>query len=88
MKANDAQKEYLTPQELASKLGMALKTITNWTQSKRVPGSVKIGGRWRSAPGTGSPGRASFEIFVVCVSRDNGERPFRELWPCIQSLEV
>ncbi len=47
MKANDTQKEYLSPKELASKLGMALKTITNWTQLKRIPGSVKIGGRWR-----------------------------------------
>jgi len=39
--------EYYTPEELSIKLNVSRKTITKWTQSRRIPGQVKAGGMWR-----------------------------------------
>ena len=39
--------DFLTPRELADKLGMSLKWVTNQTQARRVPGQIKMGHSWR-----------------------------------------
>lgn len=41
-----AEAEYLTPQQLAKKCNVSIKSITNWTQARRLP-AVKIGRLWR-----------------------------------------
>jgi hypothetical protein len=46
-KTQTAAQEYLSPKELAAKLHVSLKSITNWTQARRIPGQIKIGGIWR-----------------------------------------
>lgn len=40
------ESEYLTAQQLATKLNMSLKAIVNWTQARRLP-AVKMGRVWR-----------------------------------------
>ena len=40
---SDSGKEYLTPQELADKLGMSIKFIRKHTQTGRIPGIVRCG---------------------------------------------
>jgi predicted DNA-binding transcriptional regulator AlpA len=47
--SNSAQPEkpVYSPRELAQRCGVSLKAITNWTQSRRIPGQVKIGHAWR-----------------------------------------
>jgi predicted DNA-binding transcriptional regulator AlpA len=42
-----AQKEFLTPQELAAKLNMSVKWVTKQTQARAIPGQTKIGRLWR-----------------------------------------
>lgn len=37
----------LTPKELASKLNMSMKWVEKHTQSRRIPGQVKVGRVWR-----------------------------------------
>lgn len=39
--------EYLTPQEVAAKFRMSLKWVVKYTQLHRIPGQIKVGGRWR-----------------------------------------
>jgi predicted DNA-binding transcriptional regulator AlpA len=39
--------DYLTPKELAVKIGMSHKFVVCQTQARRVPGQVKIGRLWR-----------------------------------------
>lgn len=39
--------EYLTPKELANKLGMSLKWVEKQTYSWKIPGQIKIGRLWR-----------------------------------------
>ena len=39
--------EFYTPAELAQKLNIARKTVTKWTQARRIPGQVKVFGQWR-----------------------------------------
>lgn len=41
------EQEFYTPQDLSTKLNISLKTIVKHTQLHRVPGQVKIFGRWR-----------------------------------------
>jgi excisionase family DNA binding protein len=44
---NDStEPEYLSPKELAKKCNVSLKSITNWTQDRRLP-AVKMGRVWR-----------------------------------------
>lgn len=38
--------EYLSPHQLARKLNVSQKSITNWTQNRRLP-AVKMGRVWR-----------------------------------------
>jgi excisionase family DNA binding protein len=40
-------KEFYTPAELAAKLDVSRKCVTNWTQARRLPGMVKCGHLWR-----------------------------------------
>ncbi len=44
---NQIEPEYFTPKELSTMLNMSLKWVIKHTQSRRIPGSIKIGGRWR-----------------------------------------
>lgn len=39
--------EYFTPEQLATKLNVARKTIVKWTQARRIPGQTKVGHCWR-----------------------------------------
>ena len=39
--------ELLTPDELAKKLRISIKTVRKQTQKWNVPGQVKVWGRWR-----------------------------------------
>jgi len=39
--------DFLTPRELALKLGMSLKWIVAQTQARRIPGQTKMGHAWR-----------------------------------------
>ena len=39
--------EYYKPRELAELLKVSVKTISNWTQSFRLPGQIKCGHLWR-----------------------------------------
>jgi excisionase family DNA binding protein len=41
------EREYMTPAELAQRLNVSQKSVTNWTQARRLPGMVKIGRVWR-----------------------------------------
>ena len=41
------KREYLTPRELAYKLNVSIKFITNCTQARKMPGQVKMGRLWR-----------------------------------------
>lgn len=43
----ERQPEYLTPEQLAEKLNVSRKTVTKWTQARRVPGQTKLGRIWR-----------------------------------------
>ncbi len=38
---------YYHPRELSIMLNVSIKTITKWTQARRVPGQIKCGGLWR-----------------------------------------
>ena len=40
-------RDFLTPQEVASKLGMSVKWVTKQTQARRMPGQIKVGRLWR-----------------------------------------
>ncbi len=39
--------EYLTPTQLADKLNVSIKFIRKHLASRRLPGALKVGGRWR-----------------------------------------
>ena len=39
--------EYLDARQLAQKLKLSKKTIIKWSQAKRIPGQIKVGGIWR-----------------------------------------
>ena len=39
--------EFYTPEQLAIKLNVSKKAITKWTQERKFPGQVKVGGIWR-----------------------------------------
>ena len=39
--------ELLTPAQLATKLNVSLKSVTKWTQARRIQGQRKIGRLWR-----------------------------------------
>lgn len=41
------ENEYYTPEELAVKLSVSLKSIRTWTQQRRIPGQIQIGRIWR-----------------------------------------
>ena len=41
------EKEYLTPAELATKLGMSLNWIRKYATQRRIPGQVKNSNQWR-----------------------------------------
>jgi excisionase family DNA binding protein len=41
------EREFMTPAELAQRLNVSQKSVTNWTQARRLPGMVKIGRVWR-----------------------------------------
>ncbi len=47
MNKTEIENEYYTPEELALKLNVSLKSIRTWTQNRRIPGQVKIGRIWR-----------------------------------------
>ncbi len=38
---------YYNPAELAELLNFSLRTITRWTQDRRLPGQMKCGHAWR-----------------------------------------
>ena len=39
-------KEYLSPEEVASLFSVSLRTVYNWIKQKKIP-AMKIGGVWR-----------------------------------------
>lgn len=47
METIDKSVEYYTPEQLALKLNMSVKWVIKSTQARRIPGQVKMGGRWR-----------------------------------------
>lgn len=44
---DENSKEYLTPKELATKLNVSLRIIREKTYANKIPGQIKIFGRWR-----------------------------------------
>ncbi len=40
-------KEFLSPRELAGKIGMSLRFIEDNTRLRKIPGAIKIGRVWR-----------------------------------------
>ena len=43
----DKPSDFLTPRELADKIKMSVKWVTNQTQARRIPGQTKMGRLWR-----------------------------------------
>jgi len=41
------ENQLLSPRQLSKKLNISLKAIVKWTQAGRIPGQMKVGGRWR-----------------------------------------
>jgi predicted site-specific integrase-resolvase len=39
--------EFYTPTQLAEKLAVSRKAVTNWTQARRLPGMCRCGHSWR-----------------------------------------
>ncbi|MFC1584630.1 helix-turn-helix transcriptional regulator [Fibrobacterota bacterium] len=47
LKNNNQNQEYLNAHELAHKLNMSLKWVVKHTQTRRIPGQIKVGRLWR-----------------------------------------
>ena len=41
------EKEYLSPDELATKVGMSLKWVRKHATQRRIPGQVRFSNQWR-----------------------------------------
>lgn len=41
------EKEFLTSKELADYMNISIKFVEKYRHTGRIPGAVKVGGRWR-----------------------------------------